>query len=176
MPQPSRRCSVSALFSAMMCFGAASCGNDGTEGVGFATGPLMKPGEDCSRCHAAGSDYPQAKHWSLAGTVYPAPSAETSSGVPGALVLVSAADGALLETLTTNAVGNFYTASTFPSGFRVAVEYAGERIEMPCPPPAGNCGACHSLPPIGGALGRIAVSQGLPAIDGVFDCKTWSRH
>lgn len=176
MPQCSRRGTLSGLLVSLIGFGASSCGIDATEGVGFATGPLMKPGEDCLRCHAAGSNYPQAKHWSLAGTVYPTPSAEVSSGVAGAHVLVSAADGTLLETLTTNAVGNFYTANAFPSSYRIAVEYEGQRVEMPCPPPAGNCGACHSLPPIGGAPGRIAVAQGLPAMDGIFDCTSWSRH
>jgi hypothetical protein len=46
---------------------------------------------------------------------------------------------------------------------------------MPCPPPAGNCGACHSVPPIGAAPGRIFVPQGRdPNMPG-FDCETWMR-
>jgi hypothetical protein len=177
MSTPSRRWPLRAiLLGAMSLLGPLSCGSDAKDDPGFATGPLMRPGDDCLRCHAAGSDYPKAKHWSLAGTVYPTPGADASSGVEGAHVLVSAPDGSLLETLTTNAVGNFYTATALPTGYRVAVEYEGQRADMPCPPPAGNCGACHSVPPIGAAPGRIAVAQGLPTLLGTFDCTSWSRR
>lgn len=169
------RVAVNVVLSALWCLELCACGSDGSGGPGFATGPLMRPGDDCLRCHSAGSDYPEAKHWSVAGTVYPSPSADAAAGLEGARVLVTSADGMLLESLTTNAVGNFYSEAALPAGFRVAVEYQGARVEMPCPPPAGNCGACHSIPPIGGPSGRIAVGQGLPPSTGTFDCSSWLR-
>jgi hypothetical protein len=88
-------------------------------------------------------------------------------------VLVSDASGQLLEKLTTNAAGNFYTATPFPPGFRVALQYEGESIAMPCPPPAGLCNACHNDPPIGQALGRIYIPQGAPAVRAPLDCSTF---
>ncbi|HET9930380.1 MAG TPA: carboxypeptidase-like regulatory domain-containing protein [Polyangiaceae bacterium] len=161
--------------AAGLCLATTSCGSDG-DGVGFETGPLMRPGDDCSRCHAEGSPYPSAPRWSLAGTVFPKPDSPANEGVAGVTVTVTDDAGALVTTLISNEVGNFYTAAPLPKPFRVALEYQGKRIEMPCPPPAGNCGACHSLPPIGGPLGRIAVPQGLTNLTGDFDCATWSRH
>lgn len=154
---------------------ATACGSEPDHYPGFETGPLMRPGDDCSRCHSAGSAYPKAPHWSVAGTVYATPSAAATDGLEGVRVAILGEGGSTLETLSTNAVGNFYTATAFEPGFRVAIEYQGERVEMPCAPPAGNCGACHSQPPIGGPLGRIAVPQGLPARTGTFDCTSWSR-
>jgi len=155
--------------------GAIACSSEQDMGFGFATGPSMQPGDDCLRCHAPGSTYPTAPHWSLAGTVYPRPDAPATAGVQGADVVVTTEAGALLETLTTNSVGNFYSTTPLPEGFRVSVHYQGASIEMPCPPPAGNCGACHSVPPIGGPSGRISIPQGAPATTGTFDCETWSR-
>lgn len=153
---------------------ASSCsGSD--DDLGFETGPLMRPGDDCLRCHSADSDYPQAPHWTLAGTVFPTLDARSDAGLSEARVLVSSNQGEQLFALTTNQVGNFYTDTPVPQGFRVAVEYQGQRIEMPCPPPAGNCGACHSLPPIGGPQGRITVAQGAPQLEGSFDCDEWTR-
>jgi hypothetical protein len=85
-------------------------------------------------------------------------------------VELSDAEGQLIERLLTNEVGNFYTATPLPSGFRVALEHQGQRIEMPCPPPAGLCNACHADPPIGQAPGRIYVPQGADPARPAFDC------
>jgi len=127
--------------------GCASDSDDG--GRGFATGPLMRPGDDCTYCHKADSEYAGAPVWTAAGTVYPAPDSAAGEGVAGVAVVLSDAEGTPLETLVTNRVGNFYTSSALPDGFRVALEFEGRRIEMPCPPPSGGCAKCHSRPPIG---------------------------
>lgn len=153
----------------------SGCGSSEGDGPGFATGPLMRPGDDCLRCHSAGSKYPEAKHWTLAGTIFPRADASSTEGVAGASLIVSTPDGKPVLTLVSNSVGNFYTDVALPSGFRVAVEFGGERIDMPCAPPAGNCAACHSLPPIGGPTGRIYVPGGGPSISPDFDCSSWSR-
>lgn len=152
-----------------------SCGSDPNddEGRGFETGPLMRPGEDCTYCHRPGSEYEHAPHWTAAGTVYGAKDAPADRGVEGVRVIFSDASGQELETLLTNRAGNFYTASPLPSDFRVALEYGGARIEMPCPPPSGGCAKCHSQPPIGFAPGRIYVPQAHPASPAGFDCDAW---
>lgn len=155
------RATRSALLCAMICLGA--CGDDsGSEGeFGFATGPLMSPGEACSRCHGERSDdYPTAPRWALGGTVYPSADAAADEGVEGVSVVISAPDGTPFETLVTNSAGNFYTARTPPEGYRVALEYEGERIEMPCSPPSGGCANCHKNPPVGNATGRLYIPQG----------------
>ena len=153
----------------------AGCGEPSNERFEFATGPTMQPGDDCLRCHSSGSDYPTAPDFSAAGTVFPSLDSDVTSGVAGVGVELLAPDGALLARLETNSVGNFYTTMPLPSGFRVRLDHAGERIEMPCPPPAGNCGACHSLPPIGEARGRIFVPGGGLLSEPKLDCDTWKR-
>ncbi len=152
---------------------ATGCASDAKDDFGFMVGPTMQPGDDCLRCHAEHSEYPTAPRWSAAGTVFPSRDAATSQGVPGVSVMLMAPDEMLVEKLTTNAVGNFYTLTPLPEGFRVALEYRGERIEMPCPPPAGNCGACHSIPPIGEAPGRIFLPSAKDPNAPAFDCETW---
>jgi predicted CXXCH cytochrome family protein len=92
---------------------------------GSATnGPLMAPGEDCLACH----DGQGAQHFSTAGTW---------SG-PNATVTIT--DSARkVVTLTTNQVGNFYTAETlrFPLTVRV------ESQTMEGPVTYGGCNRCH---------------------------------
>ncbi|HEY8945288.1 MAG TPA: putative DNA-binding domain-containing protein [Polyangiaceae bacterium] len=151
-----------------------ACGEPPSE-FGFDVGPTMRPGDDCLRCHSAGSDYPSAPDFTAAGTVFPEADSALTRGVSGVEVQLTDSTGAILERLTTNSVGNFYTTRPLPSGFRVALEYGGSRVEMPCPPPAGNCGACHSLPPIGEAQGRIFVPGGGELASPALDCETWTR-
>lgn len=147
--------------------GSGACGT--AEPQTEATGPLMRPGEDCLSCHSADSGR-GAPVWSAAGTVYPRADAAAHEGVPGAEVRLSAPDGSLIAKLTTNAVGNFYTPLPLPPGFRVAVEFDGQSIEMPCSPPGGLCNFCHGDPPAGRATGRIHVAQGADPGRPAFDC------
>jgi hypothetical protein len=151
--------------------GVLACGEP--ESPGELTGPLMRPGEDCLSCHSENSGR-GAPVWSAAGTVYARPDAKAHEGVSGAEVLLSDAEGALLARLTTNSVGNFYTPLPLPRGFRIAVEYEGQRIEMPCSPPGGLCNFCHGDPPAGRATGRIHVAQGAAPRDSPFDCTGFS--
>ncbi len=151
----------------LAAIGSLAC--DTEEQHADATGPLMRPGEDCLSCHSADSGR-GAPVWSAAGTVYARADAEPHEGVTGAHVLLSRPDGSLVAKLTTNSAGNFYTPLPLPPGFRVAVEYDGQRIEMPCSPPAGLCNFCHGDPPAGRAPGRVHIPQGVdparPPIDG----------
>jgi len=145
----------------------AACGS--AEPEGEYTGPLMRPGQDCLSCHSDGAGR-GAPTWSAGGTVYAKADAQPDEGVPGVDVLISAPDGTLLQKLVTNEAGNFYTPAPLPPGFKVALEYLGERIDMPCPPPAGLCNACHNNPPIGSAPGRVYIPQGQDPNRPPFTC------
>ncbi|BDG10004.1 hypothetical protein [Anaeromyxobacter paludicola] len=123
-------------------------------------GPTMRPGEDCLRCHggspaSGGGEEERATPWSLAGTVYAAPGADASAGIEGAAVQVTDANG-FAFTLTSNLVGNFYSAETVAFPIRVCVARGGAVRCMESPSPHGACNACHALPPQGNAEGRIA--------------------
>ena len=134
----------------------AACGGadpSGDEDVSELTGPLMRPGHNCLSCHREGSDT-GAPVWTAGGTVYPSADAAIDEGLEGVEVILTDAEG-LEVRLMTNAVGNFWTAEPLVAPFSVALEVEGRRIEMPEPPPAGSCNACHALPPIAGAPGRI---------------------
>lgn len=142
------------------------------EGPGFQTGPTMRPGENCRRCHGSvNSDFPDAPEWTAAGTVYPGPDSPATDGVPFVRVILSDPDGGVIESLLTNAVGNFFTDTPLPAGYRVALEYEGERIDMPCAPPSGGCAACHTQPPIGNATGRIFLPQAPESADVNPECQ-----
>jgi hypothetical protein len=155
------------IASVTIGVGVAACGTEAEPGE--YTGPLMRPGQDCLSCHSADSGR-GAPTWSAGGTVYAKADAKADEGVEGVDVILSDADGKLIEKLVTNSVGNFYTPTPLPRGFKVALEYQGQRIEMPCPPPAGLCNLCHSDPPTGAAPGRIYVPQGADPGRPAFNC------
>jgi mono/diheme cytochrome c family protein len=150
----------------------AGCAQDADSSeFGFATGPMMQPGDNCLRCHRdERTDYPSAPVWTAGGTVFPGPDSPTGDGIANVAVIFSDVDGGVIETLMTNAAGNFYTPRELPLGFRVALEYEGERIEMPCAPPSGGCAACHTEPAIGGAPGRLFIPQAPEADDIASEC------
>jgi hypothetical protein len=165
------RNSFSSLAAAIILSAAGCASETDEQAFDFETGPTMQPGDNCVRCHGSpNSDFPSAPEWTAAGTVFAGPDSPTDDGIPGVRVLFMDSDGALVEELTTNSVGNFYTAAPLPDGFRVAVEYEDERIDMPCAPPSGGCAACHNQPPIGGAPGRIFIPQAPEAADVGADC------
>ena len=154
------------------CLGWLLAACSSAETAGEMTGPLMRPGQDCLSCHSEGAGR-GAPIWSAAGTVYADAEARAEAGLPQVDVLLTTAEGTLIEKLVTNAAGNFYTKTPLPAGFRVGLQYQGERIDMPCAPPAGLCNACHKLPPIGAAPGRIYVPQGRDLNRAPFDCSSF---
>ncbi len=112
--------------------------------------PMMRPGEDCLRCHSG----ERAQQWTLAGTLFSSPSAATDAGLDGASVLVTDANNRSL-TLRTNGAGNFYTAESLAFPLRVEVQKDGVSVGMAMAVPSGGCNACHTQPPLSGAPGRI---------------------
>jgi hypothetical protein len=118
-------------------------------------GPLMRPGEDCMRCHASGK-HEEAPSWTIAGTIYGAQDAAVEAGLEGALVHIIDAKGAT-TTMRTNQAGNFYSADAVAFPVQVAfVERNGVTTYMQRPIDTGACNSCHTLPPDNGAPGRIA--------------------
>jgi hypothetical protein len=94
------------------------------EGARVSTGPLMRPGQDCLACHQGGL----APRYTVAGT-WPA---------AGASVELRDAQNRLV-TLTTNEVGNFYTAEAL--AFPLTATVDGSLMEDPVP--HGDCNRCH---------------------------------
>jgi hypothetical protein len=124
-------------------------------------GPLMRPGEDCLRCHGGsaggtgGIDVEEATPWSFAGTVYPTVDADAGAGIEGVSVKVTDAAGFTVA-VRTNLAGNFYSAERVAFPLRVCVTRSGSVQCMLGPAPHGACNFCHALPPVAPALGRIA--------------------
>lgn len=116
-------------------------------------GPMMRPGWNCLSCHR--EDNPQgAPIWTAAGTVYPAADSAIDEGLEGVSVILSGPNRDEVR-LVTNAVGNFYTVEPLATPFEARLEYQGRIRRMPVAPPAGACNACHAMPPISGAPGRL---------------------
>ncbi|MFZ5482174.1 MAG: hypothetical protein ACOZNI_35765 [Myxococcota bacterium] len=113
-------------------------------------GATMLPGADCLACHTAGNlvdDKGVAKGsddgdklWSAGGTVFA--DLEGTEGVAGAIVRITDADGQIV-TLTSNRVGNFYTALPLTFPIAAEVERDGEIYAMQTPQDSGACNSCH---------------------------------
>ena len=157
------------LFNCLAC--ASGDDDELADSVNTTPGPTMRPGENCLRCHNPLGEA-KTRVWSAAGTVFPMLDAERTEGVAAVDVVFSDENGKVVTTVTTNDVGNFYTAAPLPDPFFVRLEFEGERIEMPCAPPAGSCNACHSKNPVGFAPGRIYLPGAHPP-SGPFDCEDW---
>jgi hypothetical protein len=151
-----KRSHVYGLGAALLLSACGDAGGARTDSSATEPGPFMRPGENCLRCHSPTSDT-GAPIWTAGGTVFARKDADRDEGVPGALVVITGANGERVE-LTTNAAGNFYTRKSLTKPYRVAITYEGRTKEMPVDAPAGSCNACHSWPdPSGGAPGRIYV-------------------
>jgi hypothetical protein len=129
-------------------------------------GPLMSPGENCLECHGGGTlpggsatvgdAEDEGPRWTIAGTVYRSFTAPAGDGLQGAKVHVRDAGGRAL-TLRTNRAGNFYTAERVQFPLRVSVEYGADLLEMELDAAYGGCNACHRVPALQDAPGRVAI-------------------
>lgn len=121
---------------------------------GEATGPLMRPGNNCLRCHTAGGEAAN-KPLSVGGTIFPTADAGYCDGVEGVTVHVTDKNGKSV-TLVSNAAGNFYSAEALEQPLSITVEKDGRTAVMPVTTPTGGCALCHSYPDaVSGAAGRI---------------------
>jgi len=149
-----RLCSFAALALLTAC-GEPPCAVPNTADLvpGEATGPLMRPGSNCLRCHAAGGRAAGAP-FSVGGTVFPARDSEVCGGVMGVTIEVTDSRGKQLR-LVSNAAGNFYSQEPLEPPLSLAAEYQGRALAMPVTTPTGGCALCHSWPDAVSASGRI---------------------
>jgi hypothetical protein len=133
----------------------APCGNTNFAlGRGEATGPLMRPGNNCLRCHSASGEA-ATKPFSVGGTVFPRADSELCDGVEGITIRVTDVTGKRIAVVS-NQAGNFWSAEPLSPPLSMEAEFAGRVVTMPVTAPTGGCALCHSWPdPASGAAGRI---------------------
>jgi hypothetical protein len=105
------------------------------------SGPDMRPGEDCQRCHGGGSGK-GGRIWTFAGTVYAAADAAADAGVLDARVHVTDANGWSFM-LRTNAAGNFYSAESVTFPLKICIERGGAEQCQVSAITSGACNSCH---------------------------------
>jgi hypothetical protein len=132
--------------------------------IGGGTGDeFMNPGDDCLACH----DGRAAKAWSVAGTVY-----ANGQGAAGVTVrLRNPANGAVVLELTSNRVGNFFSAAPIPvarpgieiqqgSVVLVIIEIQQGSVVLVMgegnPSPPVSCNGCHGR----GSQGPVSITGG----------------
>ena len=119
---------------------------------------LMHPGGDCTSCHTARREGPR---YPIAGTVMADYNeAEDCRGVDGPVVEIYGADGSLLQELTTNAAGNFFSLVAIPEEqlpYTARVVYDGRVRSMLSPQTVGQCNSCHTATGLNSAPGRIVL-------------------
>lgn len=99
------------------------------------TGPDMRPGEDCLRCHSppAVGDFDPAPHFSAAGTI--------ASTEPVTVTIVDA-NGVTVELAPTPS-GNFFTAEGLTPPFGATVTNGTTAFTKLAPVDSGACNGCH---------------------------------
>ena len=111
----------------------------------------MQPGGDCIGCHSGG----EGPDFTLAGTVMgDLTDATGCEGVEGVKVHVTDANGSV-QTLTTNAAGNFFTTAAIAKPYTIELEYMGDTRAMGSAQSSGDCVSCHTASGNGGAPGRV---------------------
>lgn len=108
-------------------------------------------GKDCltSGCHGSGG----WKRFSLGGTIYT--DSEGTAARAGAHIEAVDVNGITVN-LTSDQIGNFYTAQSMTAPFMISVSYRGRMIKMPGAAAGGGCNTdgCH----VAGSAGRIYVN------------------
>lgn len=121
---------------------------------GEVTGPSMRPGSNCLRCHAK-DGIASNKPFSFGGTILRARDSEPCDGVAGVTIRVTDSEGRAVSVVS-NVVGNFWSAERLVPPLRVQASRDGRTVVMPVETPTGGCALCHSWPDaVSGAAGRI---------------------
>jgi hypothetical protein len=171
---PMRRSSLGALALCLLLAacggggdssGAPSGGGGGGGGGGGTTTLSHNAGTDCISCHRSGGSAAANGIFTVAGTVYRSNgTAQTAATVQ----LYPTGSNTAQATLTTDALGNFYTtqavASLVPApgqqfalGANVVVRpTGGSSRAMPGTITNGSCNGCHSP---GGGVARVTAQQ-----------------
>jgi hypothetical protein len=124
----------------------SACGESEDEG------PEMMPGSDCLSCHTGG----EPGRFTAAGTIYPGGTA--GAGIGGVTVTLTGSGGGQVVTLTTNAVGNFYTGAALTPPISVSLSGNGGSVDRPAHN-GGACGDCHKQGNGAGAPMRAHVGR-----------------
>ena len=135
------------LVLATSSFWLVNCGSatDAKNGSG-ATGPSMRPGENCEGCHS----------FSVAGTVFSGDHASSEQGIGAVTINITDKNGKSLS-LTSNSAGNFYTNSSMTPPLTVELVSGSTTRKMTGTATTGACAACHTSAGANGAPGRVAV-------------------
>ncbi|GAN35049.1 MAG: unknown heme protein [Candidatus Brocadia sinica] len=148
--------SVQRLLKYVVCFFVAAVFLITGAQVSFAGGRdedavSHNAGKDCltSGCHASGG----WKRFSLGGTIYT--DSDGTDARAGAHINVMDANG-IIVTLTSDQLGNFYSAQSMTAPFLISVSYRGRMVKMPGAASGGGCNAdgCHVV----GLAGRVSIS------------------
>ena len=144
-------------YALLVMLFAAGCGEEDPDACYDTTpGEHMRVGENCLSCHQPGFG-DEAPTWTAAGTVFESADAHLCDGVEGAVVVLQGADGEEVR-LTTNEVGNFWTDEELVEEGYAYMEYQGRTMTMGRTlPKVPACNACHSIPSVGDAPGRLYV-------------------
>jgi hypothetical protein len=117
---------------------------------------LRNLGEECVSCHRTGA---KAASWpfTAGGTIYTTASEPPTPGLGAVRIVLTDASGKVVH-LESNRAGNFFTkeAIAFPVAVEVQREGSDRKASVrggPCN--TGGCNGCHTLPPKGGAPGRL---------------------
>jgi len=144
---------ASSVAVVLLAAWVASAGCSGPPGKGAR----LNAGEKCIDCHRPGGKAMEFPH-AVAGTVYPSASAPADGGAPGVEIVLRDGRGRTLQ-LTSNGVGNFWSKDglEFPVAAETRRPDGGASLASPGPTClSGECNACHTVPPAGGARGRVA--------------------
>jgi len=155
--------SMTACDPALTLEAKAGCGEATPEES--REGPEHLPGRECISCH---------RGFSAAGTVFESLDSSCDTGVEGATVEILDMDHNLVFSMTTNAVGNFYTKRRLPSPYYARVIGPdGQMTEKPDSLSEGNCSRCHRIQPVEKARGRVQFTSPTPPRDaGTNDAAT----
>jgi mono/diheme cytochrome c family protein len=115
--------------------------------------PRMLPGRVCQACHVAGGQA-ASLIWTASGTVYSRADAKCNeAGIEGVTVELLDDKDRVMVRLTTNRVGNFFTAEPLGAALRARLSKDGKTANMMGLQPTGACAGCHN--PTGTAPGRL---------------------
>ena len=125
-----RRVFASLALGALAGCGAVDCqaSNAFALAPGEPTGPLMRPGNNCLRCHAAGGAA-AAKPFSFGGTVFSSADAAACDGVAGVTLRVTDSNGKT-ATAVSNAAGNFWSVEPLVPPLSMEAERDGRVAKM----------------------------------------------
>jgi mono/diheme cytochrome c family protein len=123
----------------------------------WGEGDDMAPGRACNHCHQAEGEGPSM---AVAGTVYPTahePDNCISTGVAGAIVEITGADGKVFELTVSPSSGNFrsHKGDAIVKPYKAKVKFQGKERSMGSAVSESDCNFCHTQDGAEGAPGRI---------------------